>query len=115
MEVAVRSFFVGQLVYAKIKGYPPWPGVISSLDGSRAKVVYFNWNKRFNWIGFKKLTPVISAKKVRDQYYGRNVKFTGAVDEMERLANFVVERRLNSGKPTIPPIDTVNFSIEILN
>lgn len=52
MEVALRSFFVGQLVYAKIKGHPPWPAVISSIDGSRAKVFYFNWNKQFNlgWI-----------------------------------------------------------------
>lgn len=95
MQVATRSFFVGQLVFAKIKGYPPWPSVISEINGNCAKVVYFNWNKQFNWVGFKKLIPATSAKEIVDKYYGKNIRFSGAINEMERVANFVVDRRLN--------------------
>lgn len=44
MQVAERKFFVGQVVLAKIKGYPPWPGTIVRIVENRlAEVVYFGW------------------------------------------------------------------------
>lgn len=48
MALAERNFTIGQLVYAKITGYPAWPSCIIELKrvGGRDKAVvrYFNWN-----------------------------------------------------------------------
>lgn len=115
MEVAERRFFVGQLVFAKLKGWPPWPGVIVEIDRFKAKISYFNWRNQYNWIGFKKLTLVTSAREIIDKHYMRNVTFRGAVDEMNRLSAFISEQRkdriertsLNSDK--IPIQLTVNI------
>lgn len=99
MEVAIREFAVGHCVYAKIKGYPPWPGLITELDKSKAKVAYFNWHDQFNWIGLKKLTPVASAAKINDKNYNRNARFKRAVDEMNQILGTIVkERKQKSSK-----------------
>lgn len=96
MEIAVRQFFVGQLVLAKIKGYPPWPGLITEIDRSRAKVVYFNWHNQYNWIGFKKITLASSAANIIEQHYDRNIAFAGAVNEMRQIANSILDKRIES-------------------
>lgn len=110
MEISVR-FFVGQLVFAKIKGYPPWPGFISEIDGNRAKVTYFNWQNQFNWIGFKKLLPAHAANEIVERYYTKNVSFRGAVNEMQRLAEFVSNERLKK------PIDApqIQNPVQVVN
>lgn len=94
MEVAIRDFAVGQCVFAKIKGYPSWPGLITQLDKKKAKVVYFNWHNQFNWIGFKKLTPIASAAKIHEQNYDRNARFKRAVDEMNLILGSLAKERM---------------------
>lgn len=89
----MRKFFVGQLVLAKIKGYPPWPGLITEIDRSRAKVVYFNWQNPYNWIGFKKITLASSAANIIEQHYDRNIAFAGAVNEMRQIASSILDKR----------------------
>lgn len=48
MALAVRNFAVGQLVYTKIAGYPPWPSCIIDFRNKNSKknavVRYFGWN-----------------------------------------------------------------------
>lgn len=48
MAVAERKFEIGQIVYTKIDGYPPWPSCIvdfSEKKGMQIAVVrYFGWN-----------------------------------------------------------------------
>lgn len=48
MALAERKFDVGQLVYTKITGYPPWPSCIINFrqenDKTKAVVRYFGWN-----------------------------------------------------------------------
>lgn len=58
MALAAQQFTVGQAVYAKIKGYPPWPAVITHLPPNRkiARVMYFN-SGEVNDLSFKRLTP----------------------------------------------------------
>lgn len=35
------KFYVGRDVYAKLKGYPPWPAKIESIANGKAKVVFY--------------------------------------------------------------------------
>lgn len=47
MALSERKFVIGQIVYTKIKGYPPWPSCIINIRDERtSKVVvrYFGWN-----------------------------------------------------------------------
>lgn len=96
MEISRRSFYVGQCVFAKIKGSPPWPGIVVDIDKSRAKVVYFNWHNQYNWVGFKKLTTISGSNQIVSRYYERNVAFRTAVDEMKLILNGVVQDRQNN-------------------
>lgn len=99
MEVAIRNFIVGHCVYAKIKGFPSWPGVITELKKSKAKVNYFNWHNQYNWIGLKKLTPIASATEIVNRNYNRNPNFKRAVDEMNLVIGSTIEnRKVKSGK-----------------
>lgn len=48
MALAERKFTIGQLVYTKIVGYPPWPSSIINIKEENGKtkavVRYFGWN-----------------------------------------------------------------------
>lgn len=48
MALAKRKFEIGQLVYTKITGYPPWPSCIIDMERKNGKtkaiVRYFGWN-----------------------------------------------------------------------
>lgn len=93
MEVAIRKFSVGQCVYARVKGHPPWPGIITEMKKNKVKVVYFNWRNEFNWLGLKKITPIGLAANVIEANYERNVKFKGAVDEMNLVIGAIINQR----------------------
>lgn len=47
-QLAERNFEIGQLVYTKINGYPPWPSCIVDFgekNGIQIAIVrYFGWN-----------------------------------------------------------------------
>lgn len=47
MELAVRKFSVGEIVFVKIKGYPPWPSTITQFIKNRVKVVFFGWREQW--------------------------------------------------------------------
>lgn len=48
MALAKRKFEIGQIVYTKIAGYPPWPSCIIDIKPKNGKtkafVRYFGWN-----------------------------------------------------------------------
>lgn len=47
MALIERKFVVGQFVYTKIRGYPPWPSCVIDIpnDGKKKAVVrYFGWS-----------------------------------------------------------------------
>lgn len=119
MECATIQFTVGQLVYAKLKGYPPWPAVITHFPRNRiARVIYFNSKKwlvlhllvkflfhiylifRFRSnLSFKKLTPYHAGKTIEQRYLRRNVGFTKAYNEMKIVLN--KNEKNNAYKPQI--------------
>lgn len=83
MELSVQKFETGQAVYAKIKGYPPWPAFVTHIPKDRkvARVQYFNsglWNE----LSFAKLTPFHAGKGIVEKYLNKNGAFTKAYHEM---------------------------------
>lgn len=48
MSLSKRKFEIGQLVYTKIAGYPPWPSCIIDIKQENGKIKavvrYFGWN-----------------------------------------------------------------------
>lgn len=83
MELTKVKFTVGQLVYGKLKGYPPWPALITKIQKNIATIVYFNANQQYSNISFNKLTPYHAGRKIVERYYNRDNKFSKAYDEME--------------------------------
>lgn len=60
----------------------------NNFDSKRPKINIFSWlfwNIHRNWVGFDKLTPLSGAKKVVDKYYGKNPRFSRAVDELKSI------------------------------
>lgn len=83
MALVLQKFTVGQVVYAKIKGYPPWPGVITHMPTEKkARVLYFNWNGEHNDLSIKKLTSFHAGRNIEQKYLNRNAQFTKAFHEM---------------------------------
>lgn len=82
MELVRQSFTVGQVVYAKIKGYPPWPAIITHMPTEKkARVQYFN-SSEWNELSIKKLTPFHAGQSIEHKYLNRNGAFTKAFNEM---------------------------------
>lgn len=87
MDIAQIQYTVGQVVYGKIKGYPPWPAVIAALKNKNvAKITYFN-SGECSELSFKKLTPYHAAGKVVERYLNKNRGFSKAYHEMEIVVN----------------------------
>lgn len=82
MALIVQKFEVGQVVYAKIKGYPPWPALITHMPSDKlARVQYFN-SGQWNDLSIKKLTPFHAGIYIERRYLNRNDAFTKAFGEM---------------------------------
>lgn len=79
MELERVKFSVGQAVYAKLKGYPPWPAFISHIPKNRkiARVQYFN-SGQWNDLSFEKLTPFHAGANIASKYFAKNIAFTKA-------------------------------------
>lgn len=87
MDIATINYIVGQVVFGKLKGYPPWPAVITALPNNKkvARIMYFN-SGQYSELSFKKLTPYHSAAAIIQRHLNRNVGFTKAYHEMELVA-----------------------------
>lgn len=87
--LAVRKFEIGQLVYTKITGFPPWPSCIIDIKEKNgvdeAEVRYFGWNSDKSYVPFQKLTPITAEKAILNKYYGKQKRFTRAVDQMKNV------------------------------
>lgn len=86
MDLVVIKFVAGQVVYAKIKGYPPWPAVITHIPKNRkvARVQYFN-SGQWKQLSFHKLTPFHAEQNIAAKYLEKNVSFTKAFKEMQMV------------------------------
>lgn len=100
MSLIRLEFQIGQAVFAKIKGFPPWPALIVGIMGTnQAKVVYFN-SSEYSLLSFKKLTPFDANGKIAHQFYNKNKGFTKAFDEL-MLVLQNKNPKLVTKKPTV--------------
>lgn len=87
--LAERKFEVGQMVYTKIVGYPPWPSCIVELtvrDNVQVAVVrYFGWNSDRSYAPLNKLTPLAAEQPILKKFYSKQKMFTKAVDQMKKI------------------------------
>lgn len=86
MELELVKFDVGQVVYAKIKGFPPWPSIVTHIPKNRkvARVQYFN-SSQWNELSFQKLTPFHAGRIIAQKYLHKNRAFTRAFHEMQMV------------------------------
>lgn len=97
MALAELTFTVGQVVYAKLKGYLPWPALITHIPKKTiARVAFFN-STQWSELSFKKLIPYHSgdAKAIVNKHLNRNAAFTKAHCEMLFVTN--------QSKPKVTP------------
>lgn len=40
-QVSKVQFKVGDFVFAKVRGYAPWPSVVEEVNGNRGRVTFF--------------------------------------------------------------------------
>lgn len=81
MELQKIKFKVGMTVFAKIKGYAPWPSFILEIKNSTAKVSFFNSNQHA-FVGFRKLTLISESEPILKRYLNKNKEFTKAYNEL---------------------------------
>ncbi|KAJ1526064.1 hypothetical protein ONE63_009230 [Megalurothrips usitatus] len=87
----IRKFEVGDLVFAKLKGYPPWPSKINQIEsiisGGKEKVrynVFFYGTHQSSILRSSSLYHYDTyAKSIVDKW-GRKPKFHHALKELER-------------------------------
>lgn len=84
MGKKVETFAVGDLVFAKVKGYPAWPAKITTITKSKKYNVYFYGTGETANIQSKDLFPYVQAKKqfATDKNLKRQ-NFKEAMDQIE--------------------------------
>lgn len=84
MEIVRVKYLVGQAVFAKIKGYPPWPSIITEIPRKGLlKVLYFNSNE-YSVLSEKRIKPIQAGDDIVKKYKG-NKAFTKALTEMNAV------------------------------
>lgn len=87
----IRKFEVGDLVFAKLKGYPPWPSKINQIEnlisGGKETIrynVYFYGTHQSSILRSSSLYHYDSYAKSIVEKFGRKPKFLKALKELER-------------------------------
>ncbi|XP_034240496.1 hepatoma-derived growth factor-related protein 2-like [Thrips palmi] len=87
----IRKFEVGDLVFAKLKGYPPWPSKINQIEnlisGGKETIrynVYFYGTHQSSILRSSSLYHYDSHAKAIVEKFGRKPKFLKALKELER-------------------------------
>ncbi|XP_055708678.1 hepatoma-derived growth factor isoform X2 [Phlebotomus papatasi] len=79
-----RSYKIGDLVFAKVKGYPPWPAKIVKLSGNKKYNVYFYGTGETGYIKSEDLFSYAESKsKLATDKHMKKPQFKEAVDQIE--------------------------------
>ncbi|XP_053694979.1 hepatoma-derived growth factor-related protein 2-like isoform X2 [Sabethes cyaneus] len=101
MVASKKSFNVGDLVFAKVKGYPPWPAKITKIEKSKYNVYFYGTGETANI-------------KLEDLFVYRDTKEKYATEKIMKRKGFKeaiiqIESALNGEDPS-PIATTFNAS-----
>ncbi|EDV53118.1 hepatoma-derived growth factor-related protein 2 [Drosophila erecta] len=83
-EKAAASYSIGDLVFAKVKGYPPWPAKITKSNNNKKYNVYFYGTGETANIKVEDLFPYANNKeRFATEKIMKRAKFTEAIDQIE--------------------------------
>ncbi|XP_016980232.1 PC4 and SFRS1-interacting protein [Drosophila rhopaloa] len=83
-EKAAKSYSIGDLVFAKVKGYPPWPAKITKINNNKKYNVYFYGTGETANIKVEDLFPYADNKeKFATEKIMKRAKFIEAIEQIE--------------------------------
>uniref|UniRef100_A0A182IM62 Uncharacterized protein n=1 Tax=Anopheles atroparvus TaxID=41427 RepID=A0A182IM62_ANOAO len=83
MVASKKSFKIGDLVFAKVKGYPPWPAKITKIDRSKYNVYFYGTSETAN-IKMEDLFPYeVSKEKFATEKIMKRKGFKEAMIQIE--------------------------------
>ncbi|XP_033162850.1 PC4 and SFRS1-interacting protein [Drosophila mauritiana] len=106
-EKAAASYSIGDLVFAKVKGYPPWPAKITKSNNNKKYNVYFYGTGETANIKLEDLFPYASNKeRFATEKIMKRAKFIEAIDQIEsalRGEDSAPIDMLDGAEPVAPP------------
>ncbi|XP_036675388.3 PC4 and SFRS1-interacting protein [Drosophila suzukii] len=83
-EKAAKSYSIGDLVFAKVKGYPPWPAKITKSNNNKKYNVYFYGTGETANIKLEDLFPYADNKeRFATEKIMKRAKFIEAIEQIE--------------------------------
>ncbi|XP_017008911.2 PC4 and SFRS1-interacting protein [Drosophila takahashii] len=83
-EKAAKSYSIGDLVFAKVKGYPPWPAKITKSNNNKKYNVYFYGTGETANIKLEDLFPYADNKeRFATEKIMKRAKFIDAIEQIE--------------------------------
>lgn len=87
MVASKKSFKIGDLVFAKVKGYPPWPAKITKIEKSKYNVYFYGTGETANI----KLEDLFAYRETKDKYATEKIMkrkgFKEAILQIESALN----------------------------
>lgn len=82
-EKAGKSFNIGDLVFAKVKGYPAWPAKITKYNNKKYNVYFYGTGETANIKVEDLFTYVENKEKFATDKNMKRAKFNEAIDQIE--------------------------------
>jgi len=94
------KYIPGDLVFAKVKGYPPWPARVTSVKSSRYKVFFYG---TFETATLKKEDIWPYNQEYEDKFAPKNLKRKGYTDGLDQIKN----------TPEIAPVEGEGLELDM--
>ncbi|EDW83925.1 uncharacterized protein Dwil_GK13869 [Drosophila willistoni] len=82
-EKAGKSFNIGDLVFAKVKGYPAWPAKITKFNNKKYNVYFYGTGETANIKVEDLFTYVGNKEKFATEKNMKRAKFSDAIDQIQ--------------------------------
>ncbi|XP_068154188.1 LOW QUALITY PROTEIN: PC4 and SFRS1-interacting protein [Drosophila tropicalis] len=82
-EKAGKSFNIGDLVFAKVKGYPAWPAKITKFNNKKYNVYFYGTGETANIKVEDLFTYVDNKEKFATEKNMKRAKFSDAIDQIQ--------------------------------
>ncbi|XP_055550773.1 hepatoma-derived growth factor-related protein 2-like [Wyeomyia smithii] len=103
MVASKKSFNVGDLVFAKVKGYPPWPAKITKIEKSKYNVYFYGTGETANI----KLEDLFMYRDTKEKYATEKIMkrkgFKEAIIQIESALNGEDPSPIALAGQSVPP------------